>query len=474
MSKLEFFSILIAAFFLSLVGISKFHLKEQRSGELIKEFQKKPFVKHDRSDDKAKIATHQDPQSPSSQDSLISFLCDASQHHVEFNETIKSIMSTDRNLSCFNHFKRIISTNTLKVSRLGLINIEPIAYLKSLEILDLNHNQISDLSPLRNLKNLKFLKLANNLIEDISDIEELTKIEQLDISNNQIETIEYLSAYEKLEELKAENNKIDNVYDLKNIKNLRNIQLSGNTIAIDQFKTEENCPKFGALSKVLVEFCTTEKIYTLPTVALSKSLPLKISKKNSGSPSKIVFPANAIQVWAYNYETVEFIIKVLKSWIKVSKNRSNLSESKRINNLFLESLESDSELPSPSMGVDYDELFFVAITNNELQGVALLDYHEDQNKVEFLSVAPHNIVLLPPRIPYKYVGTSLVEKIVKFAGEKIFLTPGSVNANKAYLRMGFLPVLEGESLEDLGDAMIDFQRFNKMQNKLNRIRSQNK
>ena len=107
-------------------------------------------------------------------------------------------------------------------------NIEYISNFRNLEILSLNHNQVSDISPLKNLRKLRVLKLRGNQIYDIDSLEKLTRLEILDLSRNNIEDINTLKGLTNLRKLNLRNNKIVDISHLYNLKNLEYLNLHSN------------------------------------------------------------------------------------------------------------------------------------------------------------------------------------------------------------------------------------------------------
>jgi Leucine-rich repeat (LRR) protein len=75
-------------------------------------------------------------------------------------------------------------------------DITVLSFVDNIEYLNLKDNQITDISPLRGLKNLNHLELQNNQIIDITPLKDLPALNYLDLSYNPVSdsnTIEELN-----------------------------------------------------------------------------------------------------------------------------------------------------------------------------------------------------------------------------------------------------------------------------------------
>ncbi|MCL1903824.1 MAG: leucine-rich repeat domain-containing protein [Oscillospiraceae bacterium] len=102
---------------------------------------------------------------------------------------------------------------------------------KSIKVLRLYNNQISDVSPLSELKDLTSLSLLDNQITDISPLSGLKNLEELDLHINQISDISALSGLTKLKILSLNDNKITDISPLNELKKLEQLVLYTNPIA---------------------------------------------------------------------------------------------------------------------------------------------------------------------------------------------------------------------------------------------------
>ena len=110
-------------------------------------------------------------------------------------------------------------------------SLEDLRHFKSLRVLEINNNPISDISVLSGLTNLKQLYLSGNQISDISGLSGLTNLEALSLGFNQISDISALSGLTNLEYLNLGNNPISDISVLSGLTNLEVLYLHGNQIS---------------------------------------------------------------------------------------------------------------------------------------------------------------------------------------------------------------------------------------------------
>ncbi|AZR72907.1 hypothetical protein BBF96_05585 [Anoxybacter fermentans] len=127
-----------------------------------------------------------------------------------------------------------LAGKSLTVLNLGgnlISDIQKLSKLTTLEKLMLNNNNISDISALSLLTNLKELDLCGNQITSISALDKLKNLEKLNLSNNQISDItELVWQYDNLKELDLSNNQINNLLPLTTLISLEKLNLSNNSI----------------------------------------------------------------------------------------------------------------------------------------------------------------------------------------------------------------------------------------------------
>ncbi|MCL1787724.1 MAG: leucine-rich repeat domain-containing protein [Defluviitaleaceae bacterium] len=110
-------------------------------------------------------------------------------------------------------------------------DIVPLQYMKSLEFLVLNGNDIADLTPLTNLASLEVLQLRSNNIEDLSPLSGLTNLRELHLSLNQISDLSPLVSLTALETLWLGNNNVRDISPLANLISLETLYMNRNHIS---------------------------------------------------------------------------------------------------------------------------------------------------------------------------------------------------------------------------------------------------
>lgn len=123
------------------------------------------------------------------------------------------------------------SINSLWLSNNQISDITPLASLNSIENLLLASNQISDISPLASLNSIQVLSLGNNQISDISPLASLNSIECLWLYMNEISDITPLASLNSIETLSLNNNKINDISPLVTLQSLKKLSLDRNQIS---------------------------------------------------------------------------------------------------------------------------------------------------------------------------------------------------------------------------------------------------
>ena len=120
---------------------------------------------------------------------------------------------------------------SLDLSDNAISDVSPLATLPALQYIELSDNQVSDLKPLSSLTNLSALYLGYNRIQYIYPILNLPKLASLHLSVNEIESIEGIGSLKWLSSLSLDGNKIFNLYPLEELKNLNFLDLQYNRVS---------------------------------------------------------------------------------------------------------------------------------------------------------------------------------------------------------------------------------------------------
>lgn len=184
-----------------------------------------------------------------------------------------------------------------------IMDIEPLAQLSNLQVLNLSNTNISDLSPIRNLTELieldfsntkladitalKYsdkltkLKFSNTPVSDISVLERMIKLQQLDISETSVMDFEVLSNLSALKNLSVEGTDIDNLSPIDSLVNLTDLNASRTLV-------ENVSPLRGLKNLAVLDLDSTKVSYIKP---LSELANLKILRANN----TLISDLNALQ-----------------------------------------------------------------------------------------------------------------------------------------------------------------------------------
>lgn len=111
-----------------------------------------------------------------------------------------------------------------------ITDIEPLAQLSSLQILNLSNTNISDLSPIRNLTELIELDFSNTQLEDITALKYSDKLTKLQFSHTPVSDISVLERMVKLQQLDMSETSVVDFEVLSNLIALKNLSVEGTQI----------------------------------------------------------------------------------------------------------------------------------------------------------------------------------------------------------------------------------------------------
>lgn len=125
----------------------------------------------------------------------------------------------------------LLSIKTLSLSNKGLNDLSGIEYLKNIEELYLDNNNLEKIDHLSSLSKLRILHLQRNFISDISPLANLTNLEELSLNGNRVLTLQPLSGLVNLRRLYFTENNITDISPLRNLVNLNTLHMKfGNKI----------------------------------------------------------------------------------------------------------------------------------------------------------------------------------------------------------------------------------------------------
>ena len=113
----------------------------------------------------------------------------------------------------------------------GLTNVDVLASLSGMRILNLDYNNITSIDRLTALTTLDELHLRDNALTTIPSMQPFTGMRTLDLSHNLLGSVAELSTCPSIEELDLSYNKLTSILALANLPNLRILDASHNSIA---------------------------------------------------------------------------------------------------------------------------------------------------------------------------------------------------------------------------------------------------
>ena len=150
------------------------------------------------------------------------------------NEKPQVILDLEKKQNIVIHRWEIDNNNDIKYLWLfinDVLTFQGLSDLKTLKILKLNRNRLTDISFLSFLTNLVELDLSENEISDIAPLTHLKKLITLNISNNRISNILYLAQLSNLNSLKLNHNYLSNIDYLVNLQKLNSLDITQNQIS---------------------------------------------------------------------------------------------------------------------------------------------------------------------------------------------------------------------------------------------------
>ena len=113
----------------------------------------------------------------------------------------------------------------------AISDLAPIKDLKNLQSLDLSDNKITDVKALEGLTGLQYLELSKNRIANVASLAKLSNLRSLYLSENEIADLKPVAGLTKLWSLYLAKNKVKDVKQLEKLTKLSNLDLIGNEIA---------------------------------------------------------------------------------------------------------------------------------------------------------------------------------------------------------------------------------------------------
>ncbi|MEI3894833.1 MULTISPECIES: leucine-rich repeat domain-containing protein [Bacillus] len=151
---------------------------------------------------------------------------------LEYMTNIEELTLDNVELKNVDFISSLRNLKTVNLTSNQIKNIEPLSKLDKLEKIDINGNNVTDIKPLFTLSALKNLNVSNNKLNDASlqEIQQLKNLDVLKLNHNEISNVEAISEISMLNELELVGNKVVDITSLSKLKNLQWLDLSDNKI----------------------------------------------------------------------------------------------------------------------------------------------------------------------------------------------------------------------------------------------------
>lgn len=164
--------------------------------------------------------------------------------------------------------KNIVSIDAMDLSRNKYIqNLEPLAQLPDLQILDLSGTAITDLSPLRNLTGLVDLNISGTHVEDLTPLKYSDKLRKFNIHNTAVSDITVLEKMSMMESIDLSNTEVTDLTPLSNLSEIRYLNLkSTKVLSLAPLEGLKNLAELNAAQTTidnLIPLATLSKLSTL-------------------------------------------------------------------------------------------------------------------------------------------------------------------------------------------------------------------
>jgi uncharacterized protein YjbI with pentapeptide repeats len=153
-----------------------------------------------------------------------------------------------------------------------ILNLEPLAALKNLKVLDISHTQLLDISPLRYARNLRKLKASNTPMENVAALQYFEKLVSLDLSQTSVTDITAMERLGKLISLDLSNTPIIAFEPLSGLTTLESINLSGTNFSNPSLLTKNKNLSTTNLSRsAVVDLIALKELKQLRQLDLSET-----------------------------------------------------------------------------------------------------------------------------------------------------------------------------------------------------------
>jgi internalin A len=113
----------------------------------------------------------------------------------------------------------------------GLESLEPIAYSKTIESLNISYSTVENTAKTFNTPALTRISFIDTNISNCDFLKKSTNIKELTINNSNLESLEFMTDFKDLESLYLDYNNISDITPVENKKKLKNIKINNNEVS---------------------------------------------------------------------------------------------------------------------------------------------------------------------------------------------------------------------------------------------------
>ncbi|CAL6011176.1 leucine-rich_repeat domain-containing protein [Hexamita inflata] len=161
---------------------------------------------------------------------VLDIQCNNLENHQLYNLTKFNklhSLNVSRNKVDLTHIHSVISLTNLYIQQCDLKNIDQIALLTNLEVLNISWNYLKKIDSIHQLANLKELDISYNENLDIAPLQDLTSLIKLDLRRCALKQLSALKYLINLQTLYLSDNDKINITELQYLKNLSFLNLKG-------------------------------------------------------------------------------------------------------------------------------------------------------------------------------------------------------------------------------------------------------
>jgi internalin A len=144
---------------------------------------------------------------------------------------VSTIVARGRGIRSLAGLEKCRSLAMLDVAANDVTDLGPLAGLARLQFLDLQSNRVSELGPLANVTTLQYLHLGDNAVGEVSALAGLTNLATLHLSGNRVSSIAPLMGLHRLTSLYLNDNWLSSMDGIGSLRSLSSLALSGNRIS---------------------------------------------------------------------------------------------------------------------------------------------------------------------------------------------------------------------------------------------------